>query len=83
MYVTAVNAISNATSPTVEIHVIASIAGLLIVLNNEEIFHTHTPLHFKHFVYIGTDLSLTWTFGDGSQSVECNYLEEVNHTFTR
>ncbi|XP_053374214.1 polycystin-1-like [Mercenaria mercenaria] len=80
--VTAQNAISNATSASVEIFVYKPILfPEIFIISNKISRLVNQSITFKYFQYSGTDVNMTWTFGDGSDQIITN-IPEVEHTFT-
>ncbi|KAL3831269.1 hypothetical protein ACJMK2_023042, partial [Sinanodonta woodiana] len=65
--VTAHNDISNATSPPVEIHVIALVRKLKIQVAKNLL--VNQPIQFTEYTFQGSDLNFTWNFGDGSPNI--------------
>ena len=80
MSVRAQNAISNATSVGVDIHVIEKIVNLEIVVKGNKL--VYQPIIFEYYAYAGEPLNLYWSFGDGSPDIVTSN-REVNHTFDR
>ena len=74
------NAISNATSTTVNIHVIEKIINLEIVVVGNKL--VNQSITFQYYTYAGSALNLTWSFGDGSAHI-VTMDREVMHTFDR
>ena len=78
--VCAQNVISNATSVSVDIHVIEKIINLEIVVKVNKL--VSQPTIYEYYAYAGGALNLTWSFGDGSPDIVTTD-REVNHTFDR
>ncbi|XP_052802584.1 uncharacterized protein LOC128232845 isoform X2 [Mya arenaria] len=77
--VTAFNAISNA-SASIDVYVVARISKLeVVLLSNVTERVINRQIRFKPFAY-GSNMTLTWNFGDGSGELVTNKTE-VNHSF--
>lgn len=81
--VTAQNAISSVTSRALEVHVVAPIQRLMMIVLPEKERLVNRTLKFNYFAYRGTDMNMTWTFGDGSQPVKSYKKEELQHRYTK
>ncbi|XP_060560495.1 polycystin-1-related protein-like isoform X2 [Ruditapes philippinarum] len=86
--VTALNAISNATSVSVELYVYLPILLPEIYISSNKVnLLVNQPIKIKFHKYDGTNVTLKWDFGDESDPIITNMHVsnslEVKHTFIR
>ena len=80
---TAKNAISNATSATVELFVYAPIViPKILIISDIVNLLENKPITFFLYTYSGSDVNLKWDFGDYSDPVITS-TREIKHTYSR
>ena len=73
--------ISNASS-TIDINVVSPITSLQVLVVSDATERViGRPIRLKHIGY-GTDINVTWSFGDNSPTV-VTQGEEIKHNFSR